>query len=161
MEKNKMNSEKETVKKMAKLCCWYDNGKCTANPGIDDVCDMSCEYGQACEKLASEGYRKIPEGSVVFEQKDLTKLQRVITQSYNSKFDVDLVNYLTNTIQEQEQKLKQARKETAKECADIVYKTLTDKQVWNAKHNWWLQNGECFELKDLLKQILKQQFEVE
>lgn len=55
----------------------------------------------------------------------------------------------------------QVRKKTAKEFADIVYKALTDKQVWNAKHNWWLQNGECFELKDLLKQILKQQFGVE
>lgn len=55
----------------------------------------------------------------------------------------------------------ETRKETAKEFADIVYKALTDKQVWNAKHNWWLQNGECFELKHLLKQILKQHYGLE
>lgn len=78
-------NEKETIKGMAKLCCWFQNGKCIANPGIDDVCDMSCEYGQACEKLTSEGYRKIPEGSVVLSKEEKQKLLKEMYEQ--GKFD--------------------------------------------------------------------------
>ena len=63
-------NKKEMIEEMAKLCCWFQNRKCIANPGIDDLCDMSCEYGQACEKLMSEGYRKLPKGSVVLSKKE-------------------------------------------------------------------------------------------
>lgn len=84
-------------------------------------CKIICTYYSAitsfCEKV-------LPEGSVVFQQKDLTKLQNAITQSCNSKFDVDVVNCLTNKVETLEQelkdlrkKLKQARKEIAKEFA--------------------------------------------
>ena len=104
MEKDKM------IKEMAKLCCWFENGKCTANPGIDDVCDMSCEYGQACEKLASEGYRKIPEGSVVLSKEEFD-------EDYVTKQDRD---YWKNKTEILGNKLKQVRKETAKEILQII-----------------------------------------
>ena len=68
------NCTDKMIEEMAKLCCWFENRKCTANPGIDDVCDMSCAYGQAFEKLISEGYRKIPKGSVVLTEKEYNEL---------------------------------------------------------------------------------------
>ena len=95
-------NEKETIKGMAKLCCWFQNGKCIANPGIDDVCDMSCEYGQACEKLASEGYRKFPDGSVVLSKEEYEKYK---------KQDLFMKDYTIVEVLENE--CAKARKETA------------------------------------------------
>lgn len=95
------------------------------------------------------GYCKIPEGSVVLSKEEYEKYK---------KQDLFMKDYTIVEVLEKE--CDKTRKDTAKEFADIVYKTLTNERVWKAKHTWWLQNGECFELKDLLKQILKQQFNV-
>lgn len=82
------------------------------------------------EELIQYYQPKIPEGSVVFQQKDLTKLQNAITQSCNSRLDVDAVNYLTNTIEGQKQELKQARREMVKEILtniDLLQENLNKK----------------------------------
>jgi hypothetical protein len=103
-------NKKEMIEEMKKLCCWFENRKCTANPGIDDICDMSCEYGQACEKLMSEGYRKIPKGSVVLSKEEFDK-------DYVTKQDRD---YWKNKTEILGNRLKEARKETAKEIIKMI-----------------------------------------
>lgn len=50
----------------------------------------------------------------------------------------------------------QARKKTTEEFAKLVYSTLTNEIVWRIMRNWWLENGECYPLKDLLKELSKQ-----
>ena len=142
-----MNETKKQIEEMAKLCCWFENRKCTANPGIDDVCDMSCEYGQACEKLMSEGYRKIPEGSVVLTKEEYEKIKSLydcgncyMTSSIGDlpltveglRKAVDEITRLNrveaelqelnakyyNEAKDLRRELKQARKETAKEFTE-------------------------------------------
>ena len=92
---------------MAKLCCWFENRKCTANPGIDDVCDMSCEYGQACEALMSEGYRNCKD-KVVLSKEEYEKLCHLAYFGYD---DVK----------------EQARNETAKEILKELYGQIDEK----------------------------------
>lgn len=92
--------EKEMIEEMAKLCCWFENRKCTANPGIDDVCDMFCQFGQACKKLMSEGYRKIPEGSVVLSNEEY--------------------NEMVEDFKQMEKDLKDIRDKTIKEVLDLA-----------------------------------------
>lgn len=125
------------------------------------------DYKEICKDIAEDliklGYtkNKLPEGSVVLDRHEAQKYFAYKHIEPQIKGCLDREQKLQNEINNLKTELKQARKETAKEFADIVYKTLTDQQIWKAKQNWWLQNGECFELKDFLKQILKQQFGVE
>lgn len=109
-------NEKETIKGMAKLCCWFQNGKCIANPGIDDVCDMSCEYGQACEKLTSEGYRKILKGSVVLSKEEYEKYK---------KQDLFMKDYTIVEVLENE--CAKARKETAEKYHKAMRKVIHER----------------------------------
>lgn len=49
------------------------------------------------------------------------------------------------------------RQETAIEVSDKIYNKLTESDVWHdMKKIWWRHNNECYELKEILKQVLKE-----
>ena len=94
------------------------------------TCPTNWCYAEECATMAfCNNYRKIPEGSVVLQQKDLTKLQNAITQSCNSKFDVDVVNYLTNTVEALENKLKEVEEQRDRQ-AYIAEELIQEKHRW-------------------------------
>ena len=84
---------------------------------------------ETAKALYKQGYRKIPDGSVVFQQKDLTKLQNAITQSCNSRIDVDAVNYLTNTVESLKNKLKELEQQRDRQ-AYIAEELIQEKHRW-------------------------------
>lgn len=44
--------------------------------------------------------------------------------------------------------------EERKRVCDTIYKIITSDEVWeDIRINWWLINGECFQLKEILDQI--------
>ena len=125
-------NKKEMIEEMANLCLWFENKKCTANPGIDDVCDMSCEFGQAYKYLMREGYRKIPKGSVVLTIEEVDEFRK----------DSAEVKFLKNKI------IEQARKEMAKEFAD----KLKAKCEWNRKQYCCEATVSSQDIDELAKQ---------
>ena len=86
-------------------------------------------YMRSAENLYNANYRKIPEGSVVLQQKDLLKLQNAITQSCNSRLDVDAVNYLTNTVETLENKLRELEEQRDRQAC-IAEDLIQEKHRW-------------------------------
>lgn len=118
--------------------------------------EMASDMNFACVELSKEqrleiarvlinlGYCQRPEGSVMLQQKDLIKLQNAITQSCNSKFDVDVVNYLTNTVEALENKLKELEEQRDRQ-AYITEELIQEKHRWTEKAR-----------KEMAKEILKE-----
>ena len=44
-------------------------------------------------------------------------------------------------------------KQVRKEVCEEIYRVLTNEDVWRGLKKWWLNNGECKELRQILDQI--------
>lgn len=133
-------NEKEVIEEIAKAIC----GAC--NDGIATCkkkpCSLAIEEATAVFNL---GYRKIPEGSVVLSMEEFD-------EDYVTKQDRD---YWKNKTEILGNKLKQARKETAKEFALKVKECKEIKEL--------VELGYIVSYIDLCKEIdeLAEQYEVE
>ena len=66
--KDKERQTEELAKEMSKeLCGFYDKRKrkCTNCFGMEEDCDLHCNFGRTLEKLSEAGYRKVDKDSIV------------------------------------------------------------------------------------------------
>ena len=75
--KDKEKQIEEIAKEMSKeLCCYYDKRKrkCSNCFGMEEDCDLHCNFGRTLERLSNAGYRKIDKDSVVLSREELEKI---------------------------------------------------------------------------------------
>ena len=136
-------NKKEMIEEMANLCCWFQNRKCIANPGIDDVCDMSCEYGQACEALMSKGYRNCKD-KVVLSKKEYGEYVELRNSEVgelvkeNRELGKQCLDWM-KLYHKQLAKTDEARKETAEKYFNAVIEMLKE-----------VKQFETIDIKDLV-----------
>lgn len=52
-------------------------------------------------------------------------------------------------------KYQQVRADERKKVCEQIYKLFTNEIMWKEIKKWWLHNGECKELKNILNQVEK------
>ena len=144
--------------------------------------DYNPSYKKELKNVASiiynAGYRKIPEDSVVLSKEEYENIYEQAEQNVlaniadggtschwceeeNQKIGYEkgskeTAEKLREEIITLSQELVNSRKETTEKLIKLVYTTLTDRKVWIAMHEWWLEGKECPQLKALLNEIAKQ-----
>ena len=146
-----MEDKQKEIQKMQQeifdSCAW----RFSTHP--EDYREVANDIG---EDLYNLGYRNCKDKVVLTreEYEMLVNQYKTLEIKYSNLCD----NY--RLCKDANETLKQnviiARKETAREFAKLVYSTLTNKTVWCAMRNWWLENEECYPLKDLLYELAKQ-----
>ena len=112
-------------------CRHYANEKELSQVGDDEIVIKK----QAYEKLVEEFAK-----------------QEEIAHSYEQGY-----TELLETNHQLQDKLEQVKKETAIEVSDKIYNKLTESDMWHdMKKIWWRFNNEFYELKEVLKKVLKE-----
>lgn len=139
---------------------------------------------QIAQGLVNAGYRKIPENAVVLTREELFKdssqlprekqvenIRNIILENLDYGYD-ETARAIYDADYRKIPKLgvvlpfdcydnllkfdNEIIKETAEKFAKLIYSTLTNKTIWCAMRDWWLENGECYPLKDLLNELARQ-----
>ena len=135
--KDKEKQIEEMAKEMSKeLCCYYDKKKrkCINCFGMEEDCDLHCNFGRTLERLSNAGYQKIDKDSIVLSRKEYEEVKRY--QSYIPEMKKAFDKVHNNASKETAEKIFQELLKEAKthefggwiEIEAInVYKMLIDK----------------------------------
>ena len=137
--------------------CQKDCYGCCGNDKIDITCKTVVDNFQ--KELLKHYQLKLPEDSVVLSKEEydcLKKIEKPYDPFWFCSFGgCEGVCKECKDTCEMSIFVKE-RSETANKLIKLVYATLTDRKVWNAMHQWWLEGKECPPLKALLNEIAKQ-----
>lgn len=143
-----MNKQiEETAKEMAKeLCGYYDKQKrkCTNCFGMEEDCDLHCNFGRTLERLSNAGYQKVDKDKqVVLSREEYDNLKLEIQKALHKgiRLGFDLTKYKENSIE-------QARKETATEIFKALYSM---RDVYAEHYEYEIRLNE-YNLQELAKQ---------
>ena len=119
--------------------------------------DMCPDYGPMCNKCNANGHCLIEYLAKSLIRKSYHKVaddEMVVKKSEYEKLSKD---YATINNEAYYCGLSVGKEEAAIEVADKIYNKLTESDVWHdMKKIWWRHNNECYELKGVLKQVLKE-----
>lgn len=146
--------------------------------------DMCPDYGPMCNKCNANGhclieylakslirksYRKVADDEIVIKKRQYEQLKkynrdrkRLRLRWQQAKQDLDDIynNGFVLLVEHREivdQVARETRQETAREVSDKIYNKLTESDMWHdMKKIWWRGGGECYELKCVLNQVLKE-----
>lgn len=118
------------VIKYAEMCC-QDNPHCLSCP-FDDVSVISAE-------CMSELMKKLVD-LIIRQKAEIDKLK-------------EHIKHTNNVVK---QVVSDAKSEAVKEFAKRAYKLICNKENWNVLKVAWLDNGECYWLKRLFDNLVKE-----
>lgn len=100
-----MKDKEKQIEEIKKYCCWYNKGKCLANCGVEDICDLNCGFGQGMETLIEQGYRKLPKDSVVLSREEYEKKKKHLQNV------LELSSFQLENVVKENEKLKEQLKD--------------------------------------------------
>ena len=155
--KDKEKQIEEIALEMSKeLCCYYDKKKrkCTNCFGMEEDCDLHCNFARTLKRLSDAGYRKLPEDSVVLTKSQYDML--IALSSYEGS-----IEQLKNTVtlpKEVYEILLKVNKADLEEQASYTRKETVEKIYRSYEKEY----GEFYDVGlMLLKIIIKEQFGIE
>ena len=126
--KDKEKQIEETAKEMEKeLCSYYDKQKrkCTNCFGMEEYCDLHCNFGRTLERLSNAGYQKVDKDKQIVlsrEEYEKLKLFEERVRSGVCFTQKEWVDYCQKDSNERTSLLIKAKKDTRKETAEKILK---------------------------------------
>lgn len=154
-------ADDEIVVKMTDIMDLNNKAQGTTDFLRDKLAEISKQIDEAT---------KIADDEIVIKKNEYEALKKD-KNDYKQRFETSdkrceqLVQTSVETLEKKHQywenKCKEIRdiasKETAREVTNKIYNKLTESDVWHdMKKIWWRHNNECYELKEVLKQVLKE-----